>query len=162
VAGRKPSSPYAVSRRDVAAADLDAFFEHQSDPDAAHMAAVPARDRDAFVAHWAMILGNEVVTKKTVVVDGDVAGNVVSWEQDGKRLVGYWIGRAYWGRGVATSALSQFIGLLGMRPLFAHVATHHVASIRVLEKCGFTVCAEAHRVVDERGDVEELTLKLQA
>jgi RimJ/RimL family protein N-acetyltransferase len=151
-----------VSLRDVVAVDLDAFFEHQSDPDAARMAAVPARDRDAFVAHWAMVLGNQAVTKKTVLVDGDVAGNVVSWKQDGKRLVGYWIGRAYWGRGVATSALSQFVEQIWTRPLFAHVATHNVGSIRVLEKCGFTVCAEAHRVADERGDVEELTLKLEA
>jgi RimJ/RimL family protein N-acetyltransferase len=147
--------------RDVVETDLDAFFEHQSDPGASRMAAVPARDRDAFTGHWARVLSDEAVTKKTVLVDGDVAGNVVSWEQDDRRLVGYWIARAYWGRGVATSALSQFLGHLRTRPLFAHVATHNVGSIRVLEKCGFTVYAEAERVVDERGDVEELTLKLE-
>jgi RimJ/RimL family protein N-acetyltransferase len=69
-----------------------------------------------------------------------VAGNVVSFEQDGEREVGYWIGREYWGKGVATEALSQFLDHVEVRrPLYAGVAKHNVASIRVLEKCGFTI-----------------------
>jgi len=92
-----------------------------------------------------------------------VAGNVVSWfEGDGRRVVGYWIGREYWGRGVATKALSEFLGHVETRPLFAHVAKHNIASIRVLEKCGFTISGEDEVHSDAPGDdVEELLLELQ-
>ena len=38
--------------REVLVSDLDAFFEHQRDPEATRMAAFPARDREAFDAHW--------------------------------------------------------------------------------------------------------------
>jgi RimJ/RimL family protein N-acetyltransferase len=47
-----------------------------------------------------------------------------------------------WGKGIATRALSEFVAGVEARPLHAHVAKHHVASIRVLEKCGFTLSGE--------------------
>lgn len=132
-----------VLLRDVADSDLPVFFEHQRDPAANRVADFPARDREAFAAHWAKILGDENVTKKIVLFDGRVAGNVVSFERDGEREVGFWIGREYWGRGVATEALSRFLGQVEVRrPLYAGVAKRNVASVRVLEKCGFTVVGE--------------------
>jgi RimJ/RimL family protein N-acetyltransferase len=127
-----------VELRDVIEADLPVFFEHQREPEANEMAEFPARERDAFMAHWHKNLRNETGIHKTVVVDGRVAGNVVSWEQDGHREVGYWIGKEFWGRGVATAALRRFLDLVPTRPLYGHVAKHNAASIRVLEKCGFT------------------------
>ena len=54
-------------------------------------------------------------------------------------MVGYWIGKSYWGKGIATKALSEFLGLIKSRPLFAHAAKHNLASVKVLEKCGFKV-----------------------
>ena len=152
-----------VQLRDVTEGDLLVFFEHQRDPQANRMAAFSARDRDAFMAHWTKILADETLDKKAILFDGHVAGNVVSWEQSGEREVGYWIGREYWGKGVATKALSEFLGHVRTRPLYAHVATHNVASIRVLEKCGFTISSEDSRPSDAGGDdVEELVLKLEA
>jgi RimJ/RimL family protein N-acetyltransferase len=72
-----------------------------------------------------------------------VAGNIVTFEQDGEREVGYWIGREYWGKGIATEALSQFLDHIEVhRPLYAVVAKHNVGSIRVLKKCGFTTVGE--------------------
>ncbi len=141
--------------RDVAEGDLPAFFEHQLDPEATGMAAFPARERDAFMAHWTRILGDETIVKKTVLVDGRVAGNVVSFEQDGKPEIGYWIGRGFWGRGVATAALSAFLGLVGTRPLYARVAKHNVASIRVLKKCGFEISGEESGPSDVPGEEVE-------
>ena len=73
------------------------------------MAAFPSSRRDAFGTHWARVLEDETVTKKTVLVDGRVASNVVSFEVEGEREVGYWLGREFWGRGVPTEALSQFL-----------------------------------------------------
>ena len=124
--------------RDVVEADIPVLFEHQRDPEAVRMAAFPARDREAFTAHWQGILANDELIKKTILFDGQVAGNIGIFGRDGKRLVGYWIGREFWGRGLATSALAELLTEETARPLHAYVATSNVGSIRVLEKCGFT------------------------
>lgn len=156
---RRPTGDVAL--REVVEDDLTVFFEHQRDPVAARMAAFPPRDREAFMAHWARILVDEQLLARTILVDGRVAGNVVSWEHDRRRLVGYWVGRGFWGRGVATRALSRFLEEVGTRPLYAFVAVHNVASIRVLEKCGFRVSDEAIGPADEPDDgVEELLMEL--
>ncbi len=150
-----------IRLRDVTEHDLPVFFEQQRDPDANQMAAFPARDRDAFTAHWSKILGDQNVTIKTILLAEHVAGNIVCWERDSKRLVGYWIGKDHWGQGVATRALSEFVDVVRARPLYAHVAKKNVASIRVLEKCGFTICDEEAEAVDAPADgVEEYVFKL--
>ena len=101
-----------IHLRPVTESDLPIFFEHQREPEANAMAAFPARDRDPFMAHWAKILGNESLVAMTVVVDGRVAGNVGCWMQEGQRLIGYWIGKDFWGKGVATHMLSMFLRLV--------------------------------------------------
>ena len=153
-----------VLLRDVQEEDLPILFEHQRDPEANRMAAFPARDWDAFMEHWkTRVLGDQAVIKKTVLVDGHVAGNIGSWEQDGEREVGYWIGKEYWGQGVATRALLEFLPYVKTRPLYAHVAKHNVASLRVLEKCGFSIAGEDTAPSSLGGDeVEEFLLKLEA
>ena len=150
-----------VRLRDVEPSDLPIFFEHQLDADATRMAAFRSRDRAAFDAHWATnILGNPAAITRTILLDGQVAGNIGSWPQDGVRLVGYWIGREHWGKGVATRALAAFLHVVTERPLRAHVASHNVGSIRVLEKCGFTLERE-ERVEGDDIDITELVLLLR-
>jgi RimJ/RimL family protein N-acetyltransferase len=151
-----------VTLRDVTEADLPIFFEFERDPVANEMAAFPARDREAFMQHWtANILGNDTRRKRTILLDDVVVGNILSWEQSGDTLVGYWIGREYWGRGVATRALTLFLTEVDTRPLHAHVVDHNVDSIRVLEKCGFRIVGE--ETVDEPGvRIVEVILRLEA
>jgi RimJ/RimL family protein N-acetyltransferase len=132
-----------VALREVVAADLDAFFDHQRDPEATALADFPAPDRSAFDAHWAQILRDESVVVRTVMVDGAVAGNVVSFVADGRREVGYWIGREFWGGGVASRALALFLAEQRERPLFAATSPRNVASQRVLAKAGFVPCGMA-------------------
>ena len=128
-----------VHLRDVEEDDLPLFFEHQRDPIAVAMVSFHSRDRAAFDQHWEKLLADESLLKKTIVADGKVAGNIGSWLSEGKREIGYWIDRALWGRGVGTEALSAFLRLEQTRPLYAGVAKHNAASIRVLQKCGFTL-----------------------
>lgn len=150
-----------VVLRDVTEADLHILFEHQRDPDANQMAGFTPRDREAFMAHWAKILMNKTITKKTVLAGKHVAGYAVCFEQGGKSLVGYWIGREFWGKGIATQALAQLLDHVARRPLYAYVAKHNVASIRVLQKCGFAVCGEEKRSLGERAAyIEEFLMKL--
>ena len=140
-----------IRLRDVVEDDLPTFYAHQLDPDATRMAAFPSRERDAFMAHWARVLANADNIKQTIVVDGQVAGNIGCFEQDGERQVGYWLGREYWGQGVATEALMQFLAYVKIRPLYAHVVQHNIASRRVLEKCGFRVVREEPGLPDATG-----------
>jgi RimJ/RimL family protein N-acetyltransferase len=130
-----------VRLREVREEDLPVFFAHQADEEAAAMAGFPSRDRGAFMAHWSKLMGDETVGKRTVLVGETVAGNVVAFDHEGRREVGYWIGREHWGRGVATRALEAFLAIEERRPLYAVIAPQNVASARVLHKCGFTVCA---------------------
>jgi RimJ/RimL family protein N-acetyltransferase len=127
----------AVRLRDVEDRDLDVFYDHQADPQAVEMAAFPARDKDQFEAHWAKVRADDSLVVRTIVADGKVAGNIGSWRENGQQLLGYWVGRACWGRGVATQAVALFVDEVSTRPLYAHVAAHNVGSIRVLDKCGF-------------------------
>ncbi len=133
-----------VTLRDVDSDDIPVFCEHQLDPEASELAGFPARSWDAHASHWARILDEETIFTQTVLVDGRVAGNVVSFIQDDRREVGYWLAREFWGRGVATQALTAFLTLEQRRPVHGHVARANAASRRVLEKCGFTLVAEEH------------------
>lgn len=120
--------------------DLPAFFAHQRDPVAVRQAAFTAADPDdevAFRSHWARILAKPDLTVRTVVHDGVVVGHVAAFPRLGRREVGYWIDRAWWGRGIATAALAALLREVPARPVYARVAHDNAASIRVLERCGF-------------------------
>jgi RimJ/RimL family protein N-acetyltransferase len=148
-----------IHLRDVEADDLPLFFEHQRDPISVAMVAFNSRDRAAFDQHWAKLLADDSLLKKTVIVDGEVAGHIGSWTVEGKREVGYWLDRAFWGRGVATEALSAFLCLEPIRPLYAGVAKHNAGSIRVLQKCGFKLSHSVEEASNE-ADASHVLLTL--
>jgi len=149
--------------RDATEADIPVFFEHQRDPEAMDMAKMPARDEEAFTAHWQKILADDSSMQKTIVFEGEVAGNLLLFDQGGKRLVGYWIGREFWGRGLATRALAELLAEVTERPLHAYVATSNVGSVRVLEKCGFTLVSRETEFDERLGEeIEEALYVLEA
>lgn len=160
------SQTHNISLRDVTASDLPIFFDQQLDADANWMAAFTSRDpadRDAFMAHWTRILADEINIIQTILVDGHVAGHVSSYEDEefGKPEVTYWIGKPYWGKGIATSALSLFLLQNKARPIYARAVKDNIASLRVLQKCGFTPIGEGKGFANARGEeVEEFILKL--
>lgn len=125
--------------RDVQHSDLNTFYQHQLDAEATRMAAFSSREYEAFMTHWSKSMAESSTSLQTILVQGQVAGNVVSWQHEDERNVGYWLGREFWGKGIATTALSLFLKQVQERPLFAHVANHNLASMRVLRKCGFCI-----------------------
>ena len=150
-----------IELRNVTDSDLPIFFEQQLDPAANHMAAFTSRDpvdREAFEAHWTQILDDGAVVVRTILFDGHVAGHVASYERSGKPEVTYWLGKQYWGRGVATKALSEFLNEFRVRPLYAGAAVDNIASIRVLQKCGFTVTGRERSFANSRNEEIEETL----
>jgi len=155
-----------VSLRDVAETDLPIFFDFQRDSAANYMAAFTTRDptdKEAFAAHWNRILNDDTVLVKTIVFDGHVVGSVATFvdKEFGKPEVTYWIGKEYWGMGLATYALTRFLRDVTVRPIYGRAAKDNVASIRVLEKCGFRMFGQSKGFANARGAVvEEVILEL--
>lgn len=152
--------------RDVVDSDLPIFFEHQLDEEANWMAAFTAKDpsdREAFMAHWARIRGDETTVNQTILYDGRVAGSVSSYQEEpGRPEVTYWLGREFWGRGIATRALTAFLETMTTHRIYARAAKDNIGSLRVLEKCGFTIIGEDHGFANGRGaEVEEYLLRLE-
>jgi len=151
--------------RNVVNDDLPIFFEYQLDPEANYMAAFTAKDptnQEAFIAHWHRNLADETTINQTILFNGHVVGSVSSYEVEGKPEVTYWLGKDYWGKGIATSALTEFLTHHNKtRPIYARVAKDNLGSRRVLEKCGFTIIGESKGFANARGqEIEEFLLEL--
>jgi RimJ/RimL family protein N-acetyltransferase len=149
-----------IALRPVAGSDLDAFFVHQQQPDAIHMAAftpLQPGDRAAFDLRWRRILDG-AGTARTVLLDGVVVGHLVCFGDRGAPEVTYWFDQSSWGRGVATAALTLFLDDVDDRPLHARVAAGNEASRRVLERCGFVVVGTDRGYANGRGAVVDETL----
>lgn len=151
-----PNTPESMSRatsvrlRGVEAGDLAALYEQQADPVANQVAVTNARSREVFDAHWAKTFRDPSVTARAVLADGEMVGYVARFHIEDTAHVGYWIARAHWGRGIATRALALLIEEAPARPLFARVARSNTASLRVLEKCGFTIVGYEDSPATER------------
>lgn len=128
--------------RPVEERDLVAFFEQQNEPEALLMTASEPRDREAFSARWRTLAGDPAVVRRTIVFESRAAGYVARFERAGEPEVCYWLGREFWGRGIATAALAAFLEEFPERPLYARVIKANPASRRVLEKCGFALIGE--------------------
>ena len=157
--------PDELFLRSVIEDDLPIFFQQQLDPEANAMAAFTSKnpaDREAFDAHWKRILNDATVIIRTIVVDGAVVGSVLSYEEDGRPEVSYWIGKEYWGKGYASQALAEFLAQVNRtRPIGARAAKDNLGSLRVLEKCGFKITGEGQGFANGRGlEVEEYVLTL--
>ena len=153
----------SIQLRDVIETHLPIFYEQQLDLEATEMAGFPSRTRDAFMTHWAKIMADESVQLRTILFNGGIAGNIVCFDQLGEREVGYWLGKEYWGKGIATRALEEFLKIIETRPLYAHVAKHNIGSRRVLEKCGFTMAGEDRFFSEFFGkNIDEFVLTLDS
>lgn len=98
---------------------------------------------------------------RTILTGEKIAGYVLHHSWFGNPEVSYWLGREFWGQGIATVALIEFVHQQSLRPLFGRVAKDNIASRRVLEKCGFVYFGEDRGFSNARGEeVEELILVL--
>lgn len=81
-----------------------------------------------------------------ITVDDNIAGCIgLEMQTDTSRLnaeIGYWIGEPFWNKGIATEAVLQMLkytteNFPSLVRIFAGVFEKNIASMRVLEKCGF-------------------------
>ncbi|MBL8759824.1 MAG: GNAT family N-acetyltransferase [Phycisphaerae bacterium] len=147
--GRRSIS-LSVRLRPVAQADLPELFEFQRDPEGAQMAAVVPRDHPSFLSHWEKVLNDPSVVARAITVEGVLVGDISCFSIDAADFVGYSVAREHRGRGIATRALSLLLQEVAKRPLHARAARHNLASIRVLERCGFVLVGYEHSPATER------------
>ena len=133
--------------RPVVETDLPILFQQQLDPEAVALSAYPSKDRGEFMRHWEGIMKNKNVTARTILYKEKIAGHIICWKE-GKyeQRIGYWIGKEFWRRGIASTAVAEFLLLMKTRPLFAEVANHNLASQKVLQKNGFTLHDEGRKI----------------
>ncbi|NJP89722.1 GNAT family N-acetyltransferase [Nonomuraea sp. FMUSA5-5] len=144
--------------RDVTEADLEVFLEQEHDPEAVRRSRFRPREREAFLRHWKTnVLGDPAALVQAVVVGDELAGNLVAWWEGDRRFIGYWLGRAFWGRGIGTRALGLFLAKERHRPLYADPFHGNTASVRLLERHGFERAGTVRH-----GDDEHVLLVLHA
>jgi RimJ/RimL family protein N-acetyltransferase len=163
----------AIELREPQDGDYPIFFEHRRDPGAARMAAFGTQDTSAidYAARMKKRVDDGTLTLKTIVEKENVIGFVATFLNEAKNEantesrteVTYWIARSHWGRGVATAALIKLIEGISLRPIYASAAKDNVASIRVLEKCGFVIRGTGRSWANARGEeIDEIFFELEA
>ena len=149
----------SIRLRDVQFEDIGLFFRFQCDPEAGYMAAFGARkpaDQERHYAQWERICADPSLIKQMICYNDIVVGNMLCYEEEGRQEVGYWIDRAYWGLGIASSALRLFLKQFPHRPLYARCVVDNLGSQRVLEKNGFLLSAQETGFSEVRNaDVQE-------
>jgi RimJ/RimL family protein N-acetyltransferase len=132
------------------ASDVEAVFRrYAGDPEATRYLAWPTHesvdDTRAFLsfsdAEWdRWPAAAYLIHRRT---DGILLGSTgLSFATDDHAITGYVLARDAWGRGYATEALTAMVALartLGVRRVSAGCHPDHLASQRVLEKCGFVL-----------------------
>jgi RimJ/RimL family protein N-acetyltransferase len=153
-----------IELRDVTVDDIPVFFEHMQDTVAIQMAAFTPKnpfDQNAHTAHWQKLLANDMIIKKSILLDEQLVGHIASWVQDGEREITYWIDRAHRGQGVTTEALRVFLTMVKSRPLHARTAADNDGSVHVLMKCGFGIHDATRGFANARNkEIDELVYRL--
>jgi [ribosomal protein S5]-alanine N-acetyltransferase len=147
-------------------ADLEQLFLFQLDPEACYLAAFMAKDhadKEAYIAKHTPFLSDPTKTTRTILVNGVIAGSVSKFVMQGDAEITYWMDKQYWGQGIATRALTEFLKIETTRPIYARVAFDNIGSQKVLEKCGFVKIGTDRGFANARqAEIEEYIFILAA
>ena len=99
-------------------------------------------------------------TNFAIVVDGEAAGGIgfILQEDVSRRSaeIGYWLGEAYWGRGIATDAVramtDHIFANFDVCRIYATVFESNPASSRVLDNAGFVLEGRLRKAVTKSGE----------
>lgn len=88
-------------------------------------------------------------------------GSIAKFVINGDAEITYWVDRKFWGQGIATNALNEFLTVEKTRPIFGRVAFDNFGSQKVLEKCGFFKIGSDKGFANARQiEIEEFIYKL--
>ena len=120
--------------------DLDTLFQFQLDEEGRYLAAFMPKDpadKVAYLEKYKKLLNDPSVKNNTILAGTKIVGSIGMFMMNGEMEITYWIDKAFWGHGIATSALMKFLVSESARPIFARVVFDNYRSQSVLEKCGF-------------------------
>jgi len=144
--------------------DLNTLFEFQSDHEAIHLAAFTPKDpgdKIAYIEKYSKHLADPSINTQTIKLNDVIVGSIAKYMMDNEAEITYWIDRKYWGQGIATKALTDFLKTEPARPIFGRVAFDNYGSQKVLEKCGFLKIGKDRGYANARQtDIEEFIYKL--
>ncbi|AFD08612.1 GNAT family N-acetyltransferase [Solitalea canadensis] len=155
---------HEVILRKTEIADLEFFFIFQLDDEANHLAAFTSKDptdKTAYLQKYTKLLNDPTINMQTILVDNSIVGSISKFEIEGKAEITYWIDRSFWGKGVGTTALKNFLTIENTRPILGRVAFDNFGSQKVLEKCGFVRIGRDRGFANARqAEIEEFIYKL--
>ncbi len=153
-----------ITLAEVKKDDLNAFFQFQLDKEASYLAAFTAKDtndKTAYVERYSGYLTDPSIHMRTIMADGEIAGSISKYVIEEEAEITYWMDRKFWGKGIATAALSAFLQIEQSRPIYGRVAFDNFGSQRVLEKCGFVKIGTDKGFANARQtEIEEYIYKL--
>lgn len=149
--------------RQTEISDLDILFQFQLDKEGGYLAAFMPKDptdKSAYITKHTKLLSNPTVNNQTILVDDIIVGSIAKFVMEDDAEITYWIDRKYWGKGIATKALNDFLAIETTRPIFGRVAFDNFGSQKVLEKCGFEKVGSDKGFANARQmEIEELIYK---
>src|SRR4030095_6730406 len=92
--------------------DLEFFFIFQLDDDARYLAAFTSKDttdKTAYLQKYTKLVNDPTKNNQTIIVDNSIVGSIAKFEMEGEAEVTYWIDKKFWGKGIATKALKEFL-----------------------------------------------------
>ena len=120
--------------------DLNTLFQFQIDKEGIYLAAFTPKepnDKNAYIEKYSKFLVDPTINMQTIKVNNEIVGSISKFIMENKAEITYWIDRKFWGQGIATNALKNFLKMELTRPIFGRVAFDNFASQKVLEKCNF-------------------------
>ena len=144
--------------------DLNAFFQFQLDKEANYLAAFTSKDpndKTAYIEKYTKFLTDPTINMRTIKVNDVIVGSLAKFIMENEAEITYWIDRDFWGEGIATTALKDFLKIENTRPIFGRVAFDNYGSQKVLEKCGFIKIGKDKGFANARQtEIEEYIYKL--
>jgi [ribosomal protein S5]-alanine N-acetyltransferase len=144
--------------------DLNAFFQFQLDKEANYLAAFTSKDpndKTAYMEKYTKHLADPTINMRTIIVNDEIAGSIAKFIMENEAGITYWIDKKFWGQGIATTALKDFLKIEPTRPIYGRVAFDNYGSQKVLEKCGFVKIGKDKGFANARQtEIEEYIYKL--
>lgn len=151
-----------VQLREFELGDIDSLLMNANNPNVAQYlrdvfpSPYTRQDAEWWLGEGCHLPGTLV---KALDLNGECIGSVGITYQQGEHShaveLGYWLGENYWGLGIASFAVAKMTDIAlaenDICRVFAHSAGPNIASMRVLEKCGYKCEGVLKKAVRLRG-----------
>lgn len=158
------SNSSTIKLRPTEIADLDTLFKFQLDEEGGYLAAFMPKDhtnKSAYISKYTKLIANPTVNNQTIILNNSIVGSIAKFVMEGNAEITYWIDRKFWGQGIATKALNEFLRIESTRPMLGRVAFDNFGSQKVLVKSGFVKIGSDKGFASARQtEIEEYIFKL--